>query len=66
MKVEIEKVVEGTYGYDSIIVTIDKVKTDIVFDAKHNVKQYEGKYVDLTNNNGIYKIKEIKVTESSK
>ncbi len=66
MKVKIEKVLKGTYGYDSIIVTIDKVKTDIVFDAKHNVKQYEGKYVDLTNDNGTYKIKEIKVTEGAK
>lgn len=66
MKVKVEKVVEGTYGYDSIIVTIDKVKTDIVFDAKYSVMQYEGKYVDLINDNGVYKIKETKVTESAK
>jgi len=66
VKVKIEKVVEGTYGYDSIIVTIDKMKTDIVFDAKHKVKQYEGKYVDLSNENGIFKIKEIKVSENIK
>ena len=66
MKIKIEKVVEGTYGYDSIIVTIDKMKTDIVFDAKHNVKQYEGKCVDLSNENGIFKIKEIKASENIK
>lgn len=66
MKVKIEKVVEGTYGYDSIIVTIDKMNTDIVFDAKHNVKRYEGKYVDLSNENGIFKIKEIKASENIK
>ncbi|MSS09500.1 hypothetical protein FYJ38_12710 [Clostridium sp. WB02_MRS01] len=66
MKIKIEKVVEGTYGYDSIIVTIDKMKTDIVFDAKYNVKQYEGKYVDLSNENGIFKIKEIKASENIK
>lgn len=66
MKVKIEKVVEGTYGYDSIIVTIDKMKTDIVFDAKYNVKQYEGKYIDLSNDDGIFKIKEIKTSDNIK
>ena len=66
MKVKIEKVFEGTFGYDSITVLVDNNMTDIVFDKKDNVKQYEGKYVDLTNENGIYKIKEIKVTESAK
>ena len=34
LKVRIEKIIEGTYGYDSIIITEGKNVTDIVFDKK--------------------------------
>ncbi|MFT4107150.1 MAG: hypothetical protein QM657_15455 [Lacrimispora sp.] len=66
MKVRIEKVIEGTYGYDSIIITEGKDVTDIVFDKKDNVKRYKGKLVDLVKENGIYKIVEIKTSENKK
>ena len=59
MKVKIEKVIIGNYGYDSIITNINNKRIDIIFEKKDNISQYAGKDVDLVNENGIYKIKPI-------
>lgn len=62
MKVKVEKVNVGIYDYDSIVVNIDNKKTEVVFLKKDNVSQYNGKEIDLVNENGIYKIKPLSVT----
>lgn len=59
MKVKIEKVIIGNYGYDSIITNINNKRIEIIFEKKDNISQYDGKDVDLVNENGIYKIKPI-------
>ena len=66
LKVKIEKVNEGTYGYDSIVITKDKEITEIVFEKKDNVKKYEGKLVDLVDEDGRYVIKEMKPSDVTK
>lgn len=60
MKVKVESVLKGHYGYDSIVVNLDNKRTEIVFNSKLGVAKYNGKYVDLICNNGTYTIKEIK------
>lgn len=62
MKAKIEKVNIGIYDYDSIITTINGTRTEIVFNKKDNVKQYEEKTVELVNTDGKYTIKPIKET----
>ena len=62
MKVKVEKVIIGMYDYDSVIVTINNKKTEIVFNKNDNVKQYEEKTVELVNTDGKYIIKPIKET----
>ena len=62
MKVKVEKVIIGMYDYDSVIVTINNKKTEIVFNKNDNVKQYEEKPVELVNTDGKYTIKPIKET----
>lgn len=62
MKVKVEKVIIGMYDYDSVIVTINNKKTEIVFNKNDNVKQYEEKTVELVNTDGKYAIKPIKET----
>lgn len=66
MKVKIESVNTGSFDYDSVLVTIDKNKTEIVFDKKDDVKKYEGKFIDLVEENGVYKINELKPSEAKK
>lgn len=66
MKVKVEKVIDGIYEYDSIIVKIDGKETEIVFRKEDKVLQYEGKEVDLVNSNGVFKIKPIVVTRVKK
>ena len=61
MKVKVEKVIIGAYEYDSIVVDIDGKTTEIVFDKKENVAQYEGKEIDLVFEKGIYKIKPLNI-----
>ena len=63
MKVKVEKVVVGIYEYDSISVKIDGKETEIVFSKKDNFAQYEGKEVELINDEGIFKIKPIVVSK---
>lgn len=57
MKVKVEKVTVGNYEYDSILVTLEGKKTEIVFKKNVNLAQYEGKEIELTNEKGIYQIK---------
>ena len=57
MKVKVEKVTVGNYEYDSILVTLEGKKTEIVFKKDVNLAQYEGKEIELTNEKGIYQIK---------
>ena len=59
MKVKVEKVIVGIYDYDSIFVKIDNKDVEIVFKKEDKVSQYEGKEVNLVNENGLYKIKSI-------
>ncbi len=65
MKTKIEKVNIGIYDYDSIVAEIDGKKTEIVFNKKENVAQYEGKEVDLVNDKGVYKIKPLAFTKKN-
>lgn len=57
MKVKVEKVTVGNYEYDSILVTLEGKKTEIVFKKNVNLAQYEGKEIELTNEKGVYQIK---------
>lgn len=57
MKVKVEKVVEGIYEYDSILVKINGKDTEIVFRKEDDVLQYEGKEIELVDEKGVYKIK---------
>ena len=66
MKVKVEKVVNGIYEYDSIIVKINGKDTEIVFRKEEKVLQYEGKEVELVNSNGIFKIKPVVTTKLKK
>lgn len=66
MKVKVEKVINGIYEYDSIVVKIDGKETEIVFRKEDKVLQYEGKEVDLVNSNGVFKIKPIVATRVKK
>lgn len=61
MKVKVEKVNIGVYEYDSIVVNMDNKKTEIVFKKECNVSKYDGKEIELINDNGIYKIKPFSV-----
>lgn len=66
MKVKVEKVINGIYEYDSIIVKIDGKETEIVFRKEDKVSQHEGKEVELVNNNGVFKIKSVVETRNKK
>jgi len=57
MKVKVEKVTVGNYEYDSILVTLEGKKTEIVFRKDVNLAQYEGKEIELTKDKGVYQIK---------
>lgn len=57
MKTKIKDVIVGVYEYDSVIVDIDGKTTEIVFDKKDNISQYNGKEVELAYNKGVYTIK---------
>ena len=57
MKIKVDNVVIGVYGYDSIIANIDGNKTEIVFNKDANVEQYKGKEIELVNEKGVFKIK---------
>lgn len=59
MKVKVENIVVGIYDYDSILVKIDNKDVEVVFGKETNVSQYEGKEIDLVNDNGVFKIKPI-------
>ena len=59
MKVKVKKVVVGVYDYDSILVKIDNKDVEIVFRKEDEVSQYEGKDIELVNDNGVFKIKPI-------
>lgn len=62
MKVKVEKVIVGNYEYDSILVTLESKKTEIVFKKDANLVQYEGKEIELTNEKGVYQIKPVAST----
>ena len=66
MKVKVEKVINGIYEYDSIIVKIDGKETEIVFKKEDKVSQHEGKEVELVDNNGVFKIKSVVETRNKK
>ncbi len=58
MKVKVADAFYGNYGYDCIEVDIDRQKTQICFKKEENVALLKGKEIELTFQNGIYKIKE--------
>lgn len=66
MKIKVEKVTIGNFGYDSITVKIDGKETEICFDKKDNVSKYYGKMIELVSNKGVYSIKEVKETVQNK
>ena len=55
-KVKVINTTTGIYDCDSITVKLDGVKTEICFDKKDNVAQYEGKEVYLSKDKGVYVI----------
>lgn len=55
-KVKVLDLIIGKFDYDSIIVQIDSVKTEICFNKEVNINEYKGKYIYLTKENGKYKI----------
>lgn len=55
-KVKVLDVIIGKFDYDSIIVQVDNVKTEICFNKEVNISEYKGKYIYLTKENGKYKI----------
>ena len=59
MNVKVKKVIVGIYDYDSIIVKIDNKDVEIVFRKEAEVSKYEGKEIELVNDNGVFKIKPI-------
>lgn len=63
MKVKVEKVNIGMYEYDSVVVNMDNKKMEIVFKKTDNVVQYDGKEIDIVNENGLYKIKSVSNTK---
>ena len=44
-----------------LVVNMDNKKTEIVFKKECNVSKYDGKEIELINDNGIYKIKPFSV-----
>jgi hypothetical protein len=46
----------GIYDCDSVTVMLENNKTEICFDKKDNITQYDGKEVYLSKKDGIYVI----------
>lgn len=55
-KVKVLDVIIGKFNYDSIIVKIDGVETEICFNKEVNVSEYNGKDAYLIKENDQYKI----------
>nr|WP_024835410.1 hypothetical protein [Clostridium sp. 12(A)] len=62
MKLKVKEVISD-YDYDCIVVDIDKISTQIVFNKSDHVERYLGKTVDLNCDNGKYTIKEASAPE---
>jgi hypothetical protein len=60
-KVKVLSTNVGIYDCDSITVMLDKCKTEICFDKKDNVTQYDGKEVFLSKKDGIYVISPVEI-----
>lgn len=54
VKVKVISTTIGRYDCDSITVELDKVKTEICFDKKDKVSQYDGKEIYLSQNKGVF------------
>lgn len=55
-KVKVIGISIGKYDCDSITVELDKIKTEICFDKKDKVSQYEGKEIYLSKDKGLFVI----------
>lgn len=55
MKLKVDSVIEGKYGYDSLLAVVDQESISIAFDKKENVKQYVGKQIELDEKFNIIK-----------
>lgn len=55
MKLKVDSVIEGKYGYDSLLAVVDKESISIAFDKKENIKQYVGKQIELDEKFNIVK-----------
>lgn len=53
-KVKIIAVTIGRYDYDSITVKLDGVETEICFNKRCKVSQYDGKEVYLSKKKGLF------------
>lgn len=62
MKLKVKEVIND-HDYDCIVVDIDKIPTQIVFNKSDHVERYLGKTVDLNCDNGKYTIKEAPASE---
>ncbi len=65
MKLKVKEVINDR-DYDCVIVDIDKVSTQIVFNKSDLVERYIGKTVELICDNGKYAIKEVPASTSEK
>jgi archaellum biogenesis ATPase FlaH len=62
VKLKVKEVINDR-DYDCVIVDIDKISTQIVFNKTDHVERYIGKTVELICDNGKYVIKEAPASE---
>lgn len=55
-KVKIVNIIIGDYDYDSMVVKLNGVKTEICFNKRYNISKYKGKEIFLTYDKGHYSI----------
>ena len=56
LKVKVININIGNFDYDSISVELDGIITEICFEKKDKVSQYDGKEIYLSKNKGVYVI----------
>jgi len=65
VKLKVKEVINDR-DYDCVIVDIDKISTQIVFNKTDHVERYIGKTVELICDNGKYTIREAPTSVSEK
>lgn len=63
VKVKVINATVGIYDCDSITVILDNKKTEICFDKKDKITQYEGKEIYLSQDKGIFIVTPVEYTK---